>query len=334
MDDTVERAPAEPAKTTRHTSLEGHAARDERMLKALSDQSATGFAILDRDFKYVRVNAAFAQQLGAVVGRFPGSTYADAGGDCADTLRVLTEVARTKKALRVAARPEFCAHNATAANFDWMVEPLLDQDGELEWLVLSSIDATELKRTQVELHAVLTAMEEGVVCQSADGEIFVANPAAASITGRSEREMRGLTSDDPGWQAVREDGSPFPGQEHPSMVTLRTGIAQSNVVMGIGQPDGTRRWLSINSQLLPSEALPPAVVTTFHDITEQRAAQKRLRESAERLRLILANSPDTIVYSDRNLRVTEVFNPHAPLLADTKIQLQRLAWWQRPRRLA
>ena len=289
------------------------------MLKALSDQSAIGFAILDRDFKYVRVNAAFAQQLGAVVGRFPGSTYADAGGDCADTLRVLTEVARTKKALRVAARPEFCAHNATAANFDWMVEPLLDQDGELEWLVLSSIDATELKRTQVELHAVLTAMEEGVVCQSADGEIFVANPAAASITGRSEREMRGLTSDDPRWQAVREDGSPFPGQEHPSMVTLRTGIAQSNVVMGIGQPDGTRRWLSINSQLLPSEALPPAVVTTFHDITEQRAAQKRLRESAERLRLILANSPDTIVYSDRNLRVAEVFNPHAPLLADAMI---------------
>src|ERR1017187_414790 len=50
----------------------------------------------------------------------------------------------------------------------------------------------------------------------------------------------------------------------------------------------------------------------------QRTYQ-RLRESEERLRLILANSPDTIVYSDRTLRVTEVFNPHAPLLADAMI---------------
>jgi hypothetical protein len=47
------------------------------------------------------------------------------------------------------------------------------------------------------------------------------------------------------------------------MVTSRTGIAQSNVVMGTRQPDGTQRWLSISSQLLPSEALPPAVVTAF-----------------------------------------------------------------------
>jgi diguanylate cyclase (GGDEF)-like protein/PAS domain S-box-containing protein len=326
MDDVVDRASAERAQTTRHASLEGHAARDERMLKALFDQSATGFAILDRDFKYVRVNAAFAQQFGDVASQFTGRGYTDAAGDCSETLRGLTEVARTKKAIRVAARPEFWAVNSTVANVDWMVEPLLDQDGELEWLVLSSIDVTEQKRTELELRqreslyrAVFTAMDEGVVCQSATGEITVANPAAARITGRSEREMRGRTSDDPWWQAVHEDGSPFPGHEHPSIVTLRTGIAQSNVVMGIRGPDGTKRWLSINSQLLPPEALAQTVVTTFRDITEQRAAQKRLRESEERLRLILANSPDTIVYSDRNLRVTELFNPRAPLLAGAMI---------------
>jgi diguanylate cyclase (GGDEF)-like protein/PAS domain S-box-containing protein len=296
------------------------------MLKAFFDQSAAAFAILDRDFRYVRVNAAFAQQFGAVAGRFPGTTYADVGGDGADTLRVLTEVVRTKQALRVGARPEFCALDAAVANFDWMVEPLLDGDGELEWLGLSSIDVTERKRAELELRqreslyqAVVTAMDEGVVCKSADGEIIVANPAAQRITCRSERDRRGRTSDDSWWQPVHEDGSPFPRHEHPSMVTSRTGIAQSNVVMGTRQPDGTQRWLSISSQLLPPEALPRAVVTTFHDITQQRAAQQTLRESEERLRLILAHSPDTIVYSDRSLRVTEVFNPPAHLSADLMI---------------
>lgn len=44
--------------------------------------------------------------------------------------------------------------------------------------------------------------------------------------------MMGLTSDSSEWHAVKADGSPFPGHEHPAMVTLRTGEPQANVVMG------------------------------------------------------------------------------------------------------
>jgi diguanylate cyclase (GGDEF)-like protein/PAS domain S-box-containing protein len=163
---------------------------------------------------------------------------------------------------------------------------------------------TELKRAELELrqrespyHAVVTAIDQGVVCQSATGEITVANPTAERITGRSERDMRGRTFADPSWQAVREDGTPFLGHEHPSMVTLRTGIAQSNVVMGIRGPDGTQRWLSINSQLLSSEALPQAVVSTFHDITEQRTRKLRSEYT------IIVELGGDVAYGIRTLRM-------------------------------
>ena len=45
--------------------------------------------------------------------------------------------------------------------------------------------------------------------------------------------MIGVSSLDPRWRAIHEDGSPFPGEEHPAMVTLRTGRPQEGVLMGV-----------------------------------------------------------------------------------------------------
>jgi PAS domain-containing protein len=66
-------------------------------------------------------------------------------------------------------------------------------------------------------------MAEGVVVMAADGTITAVNPAAERIEGRSAEEMLGKTSQALERGAIREDGTPFPGEEHPAMVTLRAG---------------------------------------------------------------------------------------------------------------
>ena len=81
------------------------------------------------------------------------------------------------------------------------------------------------------------------------------------------------------WQAVREDGSPFPGDEHPATVTLRTGKPLSRVVMGVRHPNGEQRWLSMSSEALQPGAPPYGVVATFADVTEMRRSQEQLREA-------------------------------------------------------
>ncbi len=128
-------------------------------------------------------------------------------------------------------------------------------------------------------------MAEGAVIQGEDGRITAVNPAAERIQGRTADEMMGLTSDAPTWEAVREDGHPFPGNEHPSMVTLNTGAPQTSVVMGITRPSGERRWISINSEPIvdDGDARPRAVVTTFHDITERKQAEQRMADYVRRL---------------------------------------------------
>ncbi|HEU5397170.1 MAG TPA: PAS domain S-box protein, partial [Verrucomicrobiae bacterium] len=159
----------------------------------------------------------------------------------------------------------------------------------------------KLRQSEQLYHSVVTAMAEGMVVQGVDGRIIAVNPAAEQIQGRTMAEMLGRTSDDPGWDAVRFDGTPFPGEEHPAMMTLRTGRSQSNVIMGIRQPGGERHWLSINSQPLRSapEEPPYAVVTTFHDITEIRRAEEQIREQAQLLEL----AQDAIIVRDLQNRI-------------------------------
>jgi PAS domain S-box-containing protein len=143
----------------------------------------------------------------------------------------------------------------------------------------------ELRISEERYRSVVTVMSEGIVLQQADGEITACNASAESILGLTAQQMQGLTSVDPRWQAIYEDGSPFPGELHPAMVTLRTGKPQSNVIMGIHKPDGLLTWIAVNSQPLihPGETQAYAAVTSFSDITERREAEEKLRKSEANL---------------------------------------------------
>lgn len=73
----------------------------------------------------------------------------------------------------------------------------------------------------------------GMVFQQADGTIKACNAAAETILGFTIEQIRNSTSLDHLWQTIHEDGSPFPGDTHPSMVALRTGQPVAGVVMGV-----------------------------------------------------------------------------------------------------
>ena len=95
----------------------------------------------------------------------------------------------------------------------------------------------------------------------------------------------GRTSRDPRWRTIQDDGSPFPGEQHPIAITLETGAPQREVLMGVHKPTGELSWISINSSplLLPGQPLPYAAVATFTDVTERRRWESQNRESQRAL---------------------------------------------------
>jgi|WetSurMetagenome_2_1015567.scaffolds.fasta_scaffold07164_4 two-component system, cell cycle sensor histidine kinase and response regulator CckA len=165
-------------------------------------------------------------------------------------------------------------------------------------------DITERKQAEEALREsedkhrrLFETMAQGVVYQAPDGTIITANPATERILGLSLDQIMGRTSADPGWRAIREDGSEFPGEEHPSMVTLRTGRPSGPTIMGVFNPvKESYSWLLVTAipLLQPGESSPFRVYTTFEDITEHKRIEDALAQSEEHFRSVVEGSPDAI----------------------------------------
>ncbi len=137
-----------------------------------------------------------------------------------------------------------------------------------------------LQKSEALYSSVIRSMAEGIVVHQPDGRIIDANIQAERVLGLTYDQLIGRDSIDPRWHTIHEDGSPFPGETHPAVVTLQTGDPQHNVMMGVYKPDGGLSWISINSEPLTlSDGQQQGVVASFNDVTSLREAQEKQRQA-------------------------------------------------------
>ena len=137
----------------------------------------------------------------------------------------------------------------------------------------------KLERATSEYKAIFDKAGYGVVFQDSVGKITQYNQAALDILGLTADEILGRSSLDPQWRSVRKDHSPFPGEEHPAMVALKTGKPVSNVIMGVHNPRfNNLHWILISSTplFLTDKEKPYHVFTTFIDVTENANIQNKI----------------------------------------------------------
>jgi PAS domain S-box-containing protein len=180
-----------------------------------------------------------------------------------------------------------------------------------------------LRESEERYRSVIDALAEGVVLYDGDGNMIACNASAERILGLTSQEMRGRRAADPRWRAIHEDDTPFPGEAHPAIVSLRTGQPCANIVMGIQKSTGELTWISINSKPLAraDELKPYAVVVSFYDITERKWAEEALRESEERYRLLAENSLDLIELLDLDGNVLYASPSHYYVIGYTPNEL-------------
>lgn len=86
----------------------------------------------------------------------------------------------------------------------------------------------------------LDSLAVGIVIHDAAGTVVDGNAVAMEILGLDRAALLRLSPADPDWAAIHDDGSPFPGAEHPAAVTLATGEPCRDVVMGFNRPGRAR----------------------------------------------------------------------------------------------
>lgn len=141
-------------------------------------------------------------------------------------------------------------------------------------LIYHSIDenrelVASLISQQSQYRTFFESLTEGIVVQTMTGDIVLCNSAAEKILGLTKNQMLGISSIDPSWRCIHEDGTDFPGRTHPAVICLETGKPVHNVVMGVFKPDDTLTWILINSEPIFERGSnkPVSAVTSFREIT-------------------------------------------------------------------
>jgi PAS domain S-box-containing protein len=162
-----------------------------------------------------------------------------------------------------------------------------------------------LRDSEERYRSVIAALDEGIILVDVDGNVLATNASCERILARSAADMAWRPSAETFAGVVDEDERPVAGSELPFLYTLRTGEARQNVELGLTRGDGSRVWISMNSQALLryGESAPYAAMASFSDITARKAAEGSLRAVLSELEVRVEKRTSQLM--DANARLQE-----------------------------
>lgn len=127
---------------------------------------------------------------------------------------------------------------------------------------------------------ILSILSEGIVIINRDGTVET-NRSADRILGFPAQSHSGCISTNPTISFYAENGKLLAHDLHPCQITLSTGKALSNVILGLsGDGNKATKWISVNTQPLwnSDSKEPDAVVISIREITQDIEARRAREE--------------------------------------------------------
>jgi len=148
-------------------------------------------------------------------------------------------------------------------------------------ILVYMINAAEFPRELAEPDALIGMLFQGapygLVYQDSSTKILACNDKAQEILGISAVQAEVKTNYNEEWRAVREDGSVFPPEEHPTTLCLSLGRPVRGVVMGVWNPlEGRRRWMLLDAypRFAPPAEAPVGALVWIADVTDRVEARE------------------------------------------------------------
>lgn len=181
--------------------------------------------------------------------------------------------------------------------FNKMAEDIAFRESEKERLF------NELEAERQRWKATVENLLDPLTVCDARGRATYMNPAYFRLLGRPVAEDLALEGHADYYQIYRADGSLFPADELPLQKAALTGEEVRDVEVTQRSASGVEFTAIFNaSPLRDSEGRVTGAVAVGRDISEQRRAEKALRESMELLRLFIEHAPAALAMFDREMR--------------------------------
>jgi PAS domain S-box-containing protein len=303
----------------------------ERRLRDTIETMAEGLAIIGADGRYELFNRAAEELIGypreRILGvRFdevPWRRIAADGAPFRLEDHPFARLARGEAALR---NYEYQIVTASGAvrTVSTNAAALRNAAGNFDGIVATWSDVTERKSAERRLRDIIETMAEAVLIIGADGSYELVNREAEELLKRPRERIVGSRQGDMPWARLTVDGRPLRVDELPLERLRRGEPALHGYEFQLVLPEGQPRTILINAGPLRDAAgnFAGAVLTGF-DITERKAAERRLAEYSARLGT-LSRRVLTVQEEERRAVARELHDELGQVLTAVRLNLQTL----------
>ena len=154
----------------------------------------------------------------------------------------------------------------------------------------------ELRHLTEQRAPILHQLSEGVIIAGADGRLLFVNAAAERIHGVSKLDVAPDDYSDT-YSLFTMEGAPYPFHELPLARAVAAGETVEDARWRIRRPDGSEVFAIGSARPLMSEGKQIGAILNVRDDSARFHAEQSLRQSEERLRLVIDAASDYAIFT-------------------------------------